>query len=254
MNIVFIPNINLNNGRSDGYKYSIDSWKRWCDKNNCLLIEWKDPILDPNKFKITLQRWWVFDILEYNNIDYDQILMVDADTIIHPDCPNFFEHTNYKFSAVLNNGCYEWVTRSINKWNVLFDSTYEKPNTWEYINGGFIIGNKSTKYIYDIIKNYFHDNIDEINHYLPIINAGTDQTIINYLLKHNNVDVNLMKECFNLHDLFRKNLLHYPNHSNFQDELIFIETAWIYHFNAIPSSSRNISYWMKRTHNELFSQ
>ena len=33
-NIVFIPNINLGNGRSDSYQYSIKSWKYWCDKND----------------------------------------------------------------------------------------------------------------------------------------------------------------------------------------------------------------------------
>lgn len=254
MNIVFIPNIDLKNGRSDSYKYSIYSWKKWCNNNNCKLIEWTDPILDPNIFKITLQRWWIFDILEYNNINYDQVLMVDADTIIHPKCPNFFNETNYKFSGIINNGCYEWVTRSINEWKVLFDNSYEEPNTWNYINGGFIIGNKNNKYIYDIIKNYFYENISKINELLPKINAATDQTIINYILKKENVNVNLLPECYNLHDLFRKNLLHFPNYSNFKDELLFLKAGWIYHFNAIPKSNRNIDYWMERTYKELYNK
>ena len=111
MNVVFIPNVDLKNGRSNPYHYSIKSWKHWCDKNDVKLIEWNDPIMDPNIFKITLQRWWVLDILDHNNIDYDQVLMVDADTIIHPNCPNFFNETNNKFSAVVNNGCYEWTNR-----------------------------------------------------------------------------------------------------------------------------------------------
>ena len=38
-NIVFIPNIDLGNGRSNNYNYSINSWKQWCDKNN---IKWAD--------------------------------------------------------------------------------------------------------------------------------------------------------------------------------------------------------------------
>ena len=29
-------------------------------------------------------------LLKENNIEYDQVLIVDADTIVHPDCPNFF--------------------------------------------------------------------------------------------------------------------------------------------------------------------
>ena len=41
-------------------------------------------------------------LLDANDIDYDQVLIVDADTIVHPDCPNFFEQTDRKFCAVMN--------------------------------------------------------------------------------------------------------------------------------------------------------
>ena len=89
-NIVFIPNINLNNGRNEAYHYSVKSWQHWCDTNGVDLIEWTEPITDVNKFKVTLQRYWVHEILQHNNIDYDKVLIVDADTIIHPETPNFF--------------------------------------------------------------------------------------------------------------------------------------------------------------------
>ena len=251
MDIVFIPNIDLKNGRSDPYHYSIKSWQYWCDKNNIKLIEWKEPILDPSVFKITLQRWWVLDILEHNNINYDQVLMVDADTIIHPNCPNFFKETNNQFSAVLNNGCYEWTTRSINQWgNELFPNN-SKINTWNYINGGFIIGNKSIKFIYNEIKDFYLNNINKINELTNKIKAGTDQTIVNYIIKWFNININYLPECYNLQDLFRKNLLHFPNHSWFSDELHFLNCGWIYHFNAIPQHERNVSYWMERTYNHL---
>ena len=52
--VVFIPNIDLGNGRSDKYSYCINSWKSWCDKNDCELIEWKDPIMDPDQFPIIM--------------------------------------------------------------------------------------------------------------------------------------------------------------------------------------------------------
>ena len=95
-NIVFIPNIDVGNGRSDNYNYSINSWKQWCDKNNCELIIWEDLVLPVEEMKITWQRYYVLDILEGNKIDYNQVLIVDADTIVHPDCPNFFNETDGK--------------------------------------------------------------------------------------------------------------------------------------------------------------
>ena len=51
--------------------------------------------MKPNWYKL-----YVFDLLENNDIKYNQIV-VDADTIVHPNCPNFFEMTENKFCAVL---------------------------------------------------------------------------------------------------------------------------------------------------------
>ena len=62
-NIVFIPHINLGNGRSDNYNYSINSWKKWCDKNNCELVV-LDELLHPNDvMRINYHRYYSFDIL-----------------------------------------------------------------------------------------------------------------------------------------------------------------------------------------------
>ena len=60
-NIVFIPNINLGNGRNNSYQYSISSWKKWCDKNNCELLVWQDLLLPVEQMKITWQRYYLFD-------------------------------------------------------------------------------------------------------------------------------------------------------------------------------------------------
>ena len=112
-NVVFIPNIDLGNGRNSSYDYSIQSWKNFCDKNDCELIVWEDLIYPVDYMKITWQRYYLFDILDSNDINYNQVLMVDADTVVHPNCPNFFEETDNKYCGVLNDGDFEWVLRSI---------------------------------------------------------------------------------------------------------------------------------------------
>lgn len=255
MNIVFIPHINAKDNRSTPYHYSISSWKKWASKfDDIRVIEWTEPIVDPSIMKVTLQRYWVFDILKHNDIDFDQVLLVDADTIIHPDCPNFFKETDNKFCGVVNNGCYEWVTRSIRDWgNALFPNV-EKVKPWNYINGGFIIVNKQHEELLKNIQTFYTTNLDNIKVLTEHIKAGTDQTIINYLLKEYNVDVKLMPECYNLQDLFNKHLLYIPGHSWWRDELIYLEAGWIYHFNAIPQNPRHVEYWMERTYNELYKK
>lgn len=255
MNIVFIPHINAKDNRSTPYHYSISSWKQWASKfDDVKVIEWTEPIADPSVMKVTLQRYWVFDILKHNDIEFDQVLLVDADTIIHPDCPNFFEETDNKFCGVVNNGCYEWVTRSIREWgNALFPNA-EKVKPWNYINGGFIIVNKQHEELLKNIQVFYTNNLDKIKVLTEQIKAGTDQTIINYLLKEYNVDVKLMPECYNLQDLFNKHLLHIPGHAWWKDELIYLDAGWIYHFNAIPQNPRHVEYWMERTYNELYKK
>ena len=253
-NVVFIPNIKLDNDRSDSYHYSIKSWTNWCKKNDCELLVWEDLLYPIDYMKITWQRYYMFDILEANDIDYNQVLMVDADTIIHPDCPNFFELTDNKYCGVKVDGCYEWVVRSIKGFgDELFSGKRIKP--WNYINGGFQIVNKSHKDFFESMKKYYSENKDKIIHTIDKLKCGTDQTILNYILDKENIDVKLLPLRYNLQDMFRKNLLHIPEYSWWPDTLENLwDSGWIYHFNSIPQNkhNRNANYWIKRVYEELY--
>lgn len=251
-NVVFIPNISVGDGRSTPYHYSVKSWQHWCDKHDVMLIEWKDPIMDSKVFPIIMQREWVFDILEHNDIEYDQVLIVDADTIIHPDTPNFFNETDHKYSAVLNNGCYEWVTRSVRDWQSAMFPEEKLVRPYQYINTGFVIANKSHKPFFDEVKELYLTKGEEIKVHRDRIKASTGQTIVNFMLRKHNIEINLLPEAYNLQDLFRKNLLHIPGHSWFSDELHFLEAGWVYHFNAIPRNPRDVAYWMERTYKHFY--
>ena len=258
-NIVFIPNIDLGNGRSTPYHYSVKSWQTWCDKHDVKLVEGTEPIMDHNNFPIIYQREWVFDILEHNDVDYNQVLIIDADTIVHPDCPNFFERTNHKYTAVVNNGCFEWVTRSINAWGHFMFPDMEKPKVWEYFNTGFIIANKEHKPFFKTIQEFYLENVERLFEIrnnekydgLPI--PGVGQTCVNFLVKQHDIKMTYLPERFNLTDLFRKNMLHIPGHNDWsKDELIYKDTGYIFHFNAIPKNERHAEYWMKRTYEEWY--
>ena len=249
-NVVFIPNIDLGNGRATPYHYSVKSWQTWCDKHDCELVEWTEPIMDHNNFPIIYQREWVFDILEHNEVDYDQVLIIDADTIVHPDCPNFFERTNHEYTAVVNNGCFEWVTRSINAWGHFMFPDMEKPKVWEYFNTGFIIANKEHKPL-ENVERLFEIRNNEKYDGLPI--PGVGQTCVNFLVKQHDIKMTYLPERFNLTDLFRKNMLHIPSHNGWsKDELIYKDTGYIFHFNAIPKNERHAEYWMERTYKEWY--
>ena len=66
-NVVFIPNIDLGNGRNKPYEYSIKSWKHFCDKYDCELLVLEDLLVPVESMKVTWQRFYLFDILEQND-------------------------------------------------------------------------------------------------------------------------------------------------------------------------------------------
>ena len=250
--IIFIPAIDAGRGRHKAYHYSIKSWQKWAEKHNAEVVVWDEPLYTWDEMTIPWQRYHLFKILDHNNINYDQILMVDADTIVHPDCPNFFKETDGKYCGVMNDGDYEWVLRSIRGFgDELFDGTRIHP--WTYINGGFQILNSKHKEFFETMKTYYNENSSLILDTISKLKTATDQTILNYMLVKNNVDVKILSSCYNLQDLFRKNLLYIDENCWWTDELINLFNAgWVYHFNAIPQNPRDVSYWMERTYKELY--
>ena len=254
-NVVFIPNIELGDGRNNAYHYSVDSWSQWCKKNDCELLVWEDLLYPVDYMKITWQRYYLFDILEANNIEYDQILMVDADTIVHPDCPNFFKETDGKYCGVKVDGCYEWVLRSINGFgDELFNGDRIQP--WNYINGGFQIVNKNHRDFFESMKIYYSENSQKIIDTISKLKCGTDQTIVNYMLDQELIDVKILPSCYNLQDLFRKNLLVVHDKVWWEDSLSnMYQSGWVYHYNSIPPNpmNRDANYWIERTYKELYN-
>ena len=86
-NIVFM--INVKNALGDGnqkveYEMSIDSWKRWSDNNNSEVFVMEEPVLDPKEMHIIWQRYFLWDIFDNMNMDVDQVILVDCDTLVHP--------------------------------------------------------------------------------------------------------------------------------------------------------------------------
>ena len=130
-NIVFIIAVKKEGQLKREYRTGIESWRRWCKKNDVELFLLEEPILPMEDMHIIWQRYFLFDIYDANGIESDQTLLVDADTIIHPDCPNFFEETEHKYCLVHDDGSYDWVLRGMEHYK---KRVYDKEwfNYWEY--------------------------------------------------------------------------------------------------------------------------
>ena len=240
-------NITLDDrSKTQGYEWSIRSWKNWADKNNCELFVLDQPIYDLSEMKPQWHKLLVFDLLENEGIDYDQILFVDSDTIVHPDCPNFFETSENKYCGVTAVGSMDWICRSIENYSTYLFDGYTFPY-WKYINSGFMIMNKTHKPLFKSILNFYFANQERIIWMQNNLGVGTDQPIINFFLNlRNNIDFKLLSYKFNMQDMFLKEIL--------DEELTFTKLGWIYHYNAIPQNPRMVEYWMERTYKELYGE
>jgi hypothetical protein len=247
-NVVFMTAVKVDEFplRSRPYKYGIASWKKWCDKNNCELVV-LDEMLHPNDvMRINFHRYYAFDILDNSGIEYDQILLTDADCIIHPDTPNFFEMTDGKYTVTHADGSYDWVCRSLENYSkhIFDDKTFP---LWNYFNAGFQVVPKKYRYVFDKLKAFYFENREQIIHMQTTYSVGTDQPIINFLVNlDKNIETKILPYQFCVVDMFRKEIL--------DEELTMTKVfPGIYQFNAIPDNkdADKTLYWMKKTYEHL---
>ncbi len=247
-NIIFIVNIPNSNrpNRDIMYNLSIDSWKHWAKKTGAEVIVLNEPVVDIQQMTPIIQRHYVFDILDHNEVEYDQICMVDADTIVHPNCPNFFELSENKFCAVHNDGDYDWLCRSVENYEFEFYGTNIvcQDSIWKYFNAGFLITNKSYKWLHSKIVEFYWENKNKILSLQQKYGVGTDQPLINMMIRHLNINVKLLPYQFNMQDISRKGIL--------DNRLLFTQIKGVYHFNAIPGGHESSNIWIEKTYNKLW--
>ena len=265
-NVVFIPFIKRaadytevssigKLGRTDGYQYGINSWRKWCEKNKCELVIMDQLLVPESEMLITWQRWYVLDILEHNKIDYDQVLVSDADSIVHPNCPNFFELADHKFSSPLTDGDYEWVCRAINGYSKMFFGKEYCVPSYEFFMTGFVIVNRSHKEFLSNCMRWYNEHQSAIIESYDKLLTGSDIAIMNCLRAEFNVELNILPREYGLMDLVRKNLLYTSTQNWWKDDLTNVyNSGWVYQFNAMPENQmgRTRGYFMKRFYDELY--
>lgn len=216
-------------------QWCFESWKRWAKKYDVELIVLEDPLVDVKYMKPTWQRWYIFDILENMDLEFDQIASVDIDTLIHPNAPNFFELTKDKpgIGVVKDDIMIEWIYNSIAGYNHLFPDV--SLNWTDYFNCGFVVlkNNEESKKLCMDITSFYNDNhteLKELQH--SKLRKGSDQTPVNYMVVKNNVNKIYLDGRWNCTHLHIRGALS-------QQMTEFNNLAYIYHFNGFEKSLRD---------------
>ena len=237
-NIVFMTCMEKAPDILDYKEWCFKSWKLWCEKNDVEMIVLDQELRDKTVMKPTWQRWHVFDVLKENNVNYNQVALVDVDTMIHLDAPNFFDETNGEFSGVKDDLMVEWVHNSITGYqdmfpNVTFDWT-------TYFNCGFIVLNKKHKDLCSKITDFYYKNEDELRQRQQTLKKGSDQTPVNYMVRQEGHPITHLNKKWNFTHMHQRGVLH---------GALFLDCAWLYHFNGFEKTMRN--GLMKQTWDEM---
>jgi hypothetical protein len=238
-------------GRNLPYQFSIKSWKHYARKYDCDLYVLTERIFDEDIMNANWHKVYALEILEHNEIAYNKVLIVDTDTIIHPDAPNIFDIVGDKFYAVHNVGSYDWLFRSMEIYSKeLFDGFWFPFE--QYFNSGFVIVNSNHVEFFKRVIDFYHDNVSKIKFLQQKYGVGTDQPVLNFLAHIDNVDIELLGYEWNMQDMVRKEIL--------RPDLLFTKYGYVYHFNAIPkgfklvnNSMSEVYQWMNFTYTKLYS-
>jgi len=223
---------------NQGYSISSKSWKKWCDLNNVDLFSIDSEIVSDLGFQ--WNKIFILDLLSANDIEYNRVLYVDSDTIVHPKMPYVFDLVGDKFGVVRNYGCMDWVCRSVENCHQLVFPNSEVLSPFKYFNSGVMIFNKSHKSFFDSVKDFYNTENKKILDFQST-GVGKDQPILNYLSEIHNIEKVYLPYEYNMQDMNRFEVL--------TSNMLHTRFGWIYHFNGGVKPTPGA--WMLETHNFL---
>ena len=230
--VIFMTALKANDPNMFDYmEWSLKTWKWWAKKHNVELFILDEPLCDTELMRPTWQRWYVYDILEANDINYNRVALIDIDTMVHWLCPNIFELSNGNYTAVRDDLSIEWTYNSLMGYKKFFSGVDLE---WtDYVNNGMLVLPKDNgKEFCDKLKESNEKNGEELRDMQHnTLKKGTDQTPVNYLAKQFfGNDITYLSKKFNMTHM-------YKTHA-FVDG-IFTKCSYIWHFNGLPREERN---------------
>lgn len=241
-NIVYMVNI-VHDERSKNQKYEwgVKSWGKWCEKNNSELVILDEPLFEIEYMAPQWYKTFIFDLLDNSNMEYNKILYVDSDTIVHPDMPNIFEtHTEGNFCAIRNIGSVDWVLRSLENYSKYVFNDFKFPY-YEYFNSGVMLFDKTHKPMFKKMQEFYQTNRQLLVEIQTKLGVGKDQPVFNFFAQKE-TNLKILPYEYNMQDMVRFEVI--------GPDMLHTKYGWIYHFNCGVKPTPG--YWMEQTYKYLY--
>ena len=105
-----------------------------------------------------------------------------------------------------DDGSYDWILRGMEHYSkYVYDGEWF--DYWKYGNSGFQIVNDTHRDFFKHMRDFYFENIEQINTIQQKYGIGTDQTPLNFNLNIKNVDVKLLPYKYNMGCMIKKEIL-----------------------------------------------
>lgn len=228
-------------------RYGKVTWEWWCKLHNIHFIQLDKPQGGKaySELPPTMQRWLALELLLKEFGTDTQIAMVDADTMVRWDTPDFFDLAGPHLAAVVDVDP-EWIFRSIRAYQQLFPGVALP--WWEYFNAGLVVLGQAQLHVIQEFLALVVQRWPEIQAIRIAAKAGTDQTLLNFMVRRSGQSVHYLPRPFNLVHCFplSASLRPYETSSPFSlldlpcdgvtsiaDNFDFIDIGYIWHFTNV---------------------
>jgi len=178
-------------------KYAIAAWQLYCDKYNIDFIVCNE--MDERISRPIWNKEFVF----IHGQPYKKIGIVDSDTMPTAYAPNIFnEFSEDEFCAVPDLIDAEYVFNSIKAYQSFYPEI--KLDLFSYVNAGVLFfGNQYLCIFEELLQVYFANKsvIDNWHH-----GGGREQTLLNYILQKNKVNITQLSPKWNLMGIYKRNV------------------------------------------------
>ncbi len=229
----------------DYAKYGLATWKWWCQRKGITFVLLDQPLGgEPfSDLPPTIQRWLAPEILLREYGQDARIALIDADTMVRWNAPDFFELAGDQLAAVRCRSEI-WSRATIRAYQSLFPGT-ELPFE-QYFNAGFVVLGARQLPTIRAFTDFALNHQAELRAIQTSGNFGSDQTPLNYVVQREREPLKLLSRHFNLSHsggAVGSVLAHASAASQLSEEFVnqaflapgaldFIDAGYVWHFNA----------------------
>jgi hypothetical protein len=142
-----------------------------------------------------VHRWRAAEQLLAAGAPGSQVAVVDADTMIRWDAPDFFALAGGSLAAVRDREP-DWIVRSIRAYQPFFPGV--ALDWWDYFNSGLVVFARDQAHVLRALVDTYRRNRAELAAVQRRTDVGVDQTLLNFVVRLKQEPITFLPAPFNL--------------------------------------------------------